>query len=350
MRGLGSWHSGCFPCVCGVTRNRRISTPHLPCFITELTGCTGCKLSAGRGDWIVSQHHQESACVFVYNGSCRKLASLVGALDPTPRCAVSPHWSDPATRPDTILQRSHSDARAGILIPGGAIRCVDLAGGHQQPSVDICRANRVPVSHDDVSWGRPCQCRHFLWCADTPSSIFGVCGCAGIGPVVGSFPSWVVKCYGPPVRPPSGVATTEGLWAHVAERFYTNMRLRYTACRWRFCTSCLARSFSLRGQLMMPHRCPRPSGVHTDGSDGTLAPSGWTGRARTGYCAPWRRLPRLYQAVCTGLTGLTGSRSMVHLDITKTFALVYISHDYLVWLLVFHPVWSGACWNCFDIF
>ena len=70
-----------------------------------------------------------------------------------------------------------------------------------------------------------------------------------------------------------------------------------------------------------------PSGVHTDGRDGTLVPSGWTGRARTGYCAPWRRLPGLYQvsyaairlAVCTGLTGLTSSRFMLHLDITEIF-------------------------------
>ena len=38
------------------------------------------------------------------------------------------------------------------------------------------------------------------------------------------------------------------------------MRLRYTACLRRSSTPCLARSFSLRAQLMMLHRCPASFG------------------------------------------------------------------------------------------
>ena len=44
-----------------------------------------------------------------------------------------------------------------------------------------------------------------------------MCGCARAGPVVGSSPSLVVKCHGPPGRPPRGVAITEGRWAHVVK-------------------------------------------------------------------------------------------------------------------------------------
>ena len=51
---------GYFPCcgpvcanqpsgVAGIPKNRRISTPYLPCFVTGLTGLTGCGISAGRG-------------------------------------------------------------------------------------------------------------------------------------------------------------------------------------------------------------------------------------------------------------------------------------------------------------
>ena len=48
------------------------------------------------------------------------------------------------------------------------------------------------------------------------ASVFGVCGCARVSPVVGSSPScWVVKCHGPPEHPLCSVAIAEGRPAHV---------------------------------------------------------------------------------------------------------------------------------------
>ena len=138
-----------------------------------------------------------------------------------------------------------------------------------------------------------------------------------VGPVVGSTPGWVVERYGSSGRPPSGVATTDGRRAHGVEldgstpicdcitahvvggpthRVWPGATCIPFVGGWGGCTS-----------------APRPSGVHTDGSDGTLPAPRWAGRVRSGYCATWRGLSRLYQvsspavrlAVCTCLTGLT---------------------------------------------
>ena len=38
-------------------------------------GCTGYGLSAGQGDWVVSQHHRESGYVAVHYGPCSELLS-----------------------------------------------------------------------------------------------------------------------------------------------------------------------------------------------------------------------------------------------------------------------------------
>ena len=117
--------------------------------------------SAGRGDWVVSQHHRESGYVAVYYGPCSELAPFIGAIDPAPGCGASPHRPSPAARTDTDLPWFHSTAGAGSLgrpttgslVTGGAVWCIDRAGCHQRPPIDIRRVNRVPLSHDYVSRG-----------------------------------------------------------------------------------------------------------------------------------------------------------------------------------------------------
>ena len=121
------------------------------------------------------------------------------------------------------------------------------------------------------------------------------------------------------------------------------MHMCYTACRRRFCTPCLARSFSLQVQLMMLHRCPTSFG----------RPHRWKrwdfGALRLDWSGPDRILRSMAKTAWVvpsvirrcPVIGLCWSNRTKQQPVYATsgyywnFCIdVYISHDYPVGLLV----------------
>ena len=163
--------------------------------LVDMTGETGPTVSMGE---ISNDDSGPHLCWRGRHDDRATLHLLSEPLIPLPNCGASRHWPGPAARTATSHHQRSCHGRGRLM--------------HRlrRPPVDIHRVSRVPFLHDNLSWEWTCQCRHFVRCTDTPSSVFGVCGCAGVGPVAGSSPGRVATGYGPPGCPNWCVTITAG--------------------------------------------------------------------------------------------------------------------------------------------
>ena len=128
---------------------------YLPCFVTgltgltRLTGCTGYRLSTRRGDW--------------------SRDSIIGS-------------------PATSLSKTDHPANLNLL-SRPLIPLPDTVLLHTDPALLLeLRPTTISI-HRKGRFTRSTQCGLFVWCTCAPSSVSGVCGCAGVGPVTGRPPA-----------------------------------------------------------------------------------------------------------------------------------------------------------------